>query len=183
MIRCFLLTLLALSFSLSAHAAEHKLPEQGPVIVFDYVGGFTPPPINNDPAMVIYADGKVVLGNRFKENASIEGKITPAEVQALVAFAIDDSEIRSFDPAAVKQAIADKAKQAAAKGILTVFPRIADAPTTVVKINADGKQSEAKYYALSFAASTHKDIPALVQFQQVAKKLQDVRTRVRKAAE
>jgi len=184
MTRLLSLSLLCFSFiASSAFAADmHTLPETGPVIVFDYAGGFTPPPLNDDAAMTIYADGKVVLGNRFKEDATIEGKISEDELHALVSFAIEKNAM-TFDPADVKKAIAEKQKKAAEKGLGIAFPQIADAPSTVIKVNANGKSSVASYYALGMAANMHKDIPQLVELQEVAKKLGEVRRRVMKEAE
>lgn len=181
--RVFALSLLAtVAFaSLASSADKHTLPKEGPVIVFDYVGGFTPPPLNDDPAMAIYADGKVILGNRFKKDGRIEGKIQQEELQALVSLAIE-KKVTTFDPAEVKKAITEKQKKAAESGVIQVFPQIADAPSTVIQLNANGKSSKASYYALSMAARQHKDIAPLVQLQEVAKKLQELRARIQKEA-
>ena len=170
--------------SVMAQDKMHQLPAEknAVVIVFDYVGGFTPPPVNDDPHMVIRADGSLTLGNRFKENARIESKISRDELQELLRLAIDECNVFAFDAAKVKQEIADKAKKVRANGIIQLAPVIADAPTTVIKVHADGKQVETKYYALSFAARTHKDVAALQKLQKLAERLQAVAERLKKDA-
>ncbi len=180
---CFLLIACSATIALSK---EFELPEDPstPVIVYDSAGGFTPRPVNNDPVMQILSDGTVLLGNRFKEGEPVQAKISSDELQKLLAFMLEEKKFREITAKTIqeKSAAADKAKAKALGGNGIIFaPRIADAPTTVVKVNVDGKPHEAKHYALFFAVRQYKDVQELQNLHAIAQHLQQLDRKLRAA--
>lgn len=167
---------IVLSSSLFAQEKAHKLPKQkkAPVIVLEYQGGFTPPRKNNEPSMQILADGTVILGAPFGIKKRIETKINQKEIQSLLQYGLDELKLSKFDAAKVKMAM-----KAAGK------PRfaIADAPTTVIQINADDKTIEAKFYALGFTARQYPKIKELSRLEAFRKRLEKLRAEINAGGE
>lgn len=171
-----------------APAATHALPPdpKAAVIVFDWVGGFTPDPLNNDPVMVIRSDGTVVLGNRFRNNARVETGITKDDLQELLRFAIDTNDFFKIDTAAVKQAVKeeiDRRNEAAAKaagsGARAVYDLPVDAATVVVRIHADGKEHEVRCYTPAMDPKTYPGIERLAQLHAIATRLRQIQEQLR----
>jgi hypothetical protein len=166
-------------------STTHALPADATatVIVFDYSGGMLKPQ-NDDPLMVIRADGSVTLGNRYKKNARIETKITKDDLQALLRMAIDTNDFFKINAAEIEQSLDAKLKREneklAAKGIAKVGPRgISDAATTAVRIHADGKDHEVQYYALDMHA---RDDERLTRLQNIATRLRVLEQKLRAEA-
>ena len=169
----------------AAEAKTHALPADvtATVIFFDYRGGMLKPQ-NDDPLMVIRADGSVTLGDRYRKNARIETRITKDDLQALLQLAIDTNDFFRINAAEIEQSIDAKLKreneELKAKGIQKVGPRgIADAATTVVRIHADGKEHEVQYYALDIQARNDE---RLTRLQNIAKRLRELERKLRAEA-
>lgn len=139
---------------------EHTLPKdkQAAVITLDYKGGFTPPRSSDKPALTILADGTVKMPARFQGQKSYDGKITQAELQELLDFAIDGQKFFEYDPKKV-------AEKKLAQGPQI---QVADAATTVIRIQADGQDKEFSHYALGFGT----DIDELKRLAVVQQRLQ-----------
>ncbi|RMG33510.1 MAG: hypothetical protein D6725_15515 [Planctomycetota bacterium] len=167
------LTLLASGPMRTAAAAErarqHRLP-QNPgtvVIAFDYEGGFTPPRQNQEPRLAIRADGTAVVGAPFGRRKRIQGRISPQRLSKIVSFLLDELHLATFDEEKIKQAVARENRK---RG--RFVPRIADAPTTVVRIRADGREYVAKYYAVTMAAGMYPAIPELRRLEEARRFLE-----------
>lgn len=147
---------------------EITLPKdpRAAVIVLDWVGGFTPPRKNKEPYLTIRADGSVFVNDPFGFKPNIETKLTPKELQDLLRFALVENDFFGFDSAKVSAAV--KAEQAK-KGV--IGPVIADAPTTVIRIHANGKEHEARYYALGSAADSYPTVKQLRQLRNIEQRL------------
>lgn len=148
----------------------YELPgeKNAPVLVLDYEGGFTPPRKNNEPALLIQADGTVILGAPFGQKKRVKTQISQEQVQELLRFALAENHLGEFDADAIKKEMAKGGPQL----------RIADAPTTVVRIQANGKQHEAKFYALGLKVSQYPQIKALAHLENVRKRLEQLRTEI-----
>ena len=170
--------LVALCFSLtctmnSVQSADkkqkkHTLPKdpKAAVIVLEYQGGFTAPRTNNEPPLTILADGTVILGAPFGQRKRIEAGISQNQLQELLRFILDEQKMATFNSTRVKKAVrAAQKKRGAAI-------RIADAATPVLRVQADGKRFEAKYYALSMMALQYPEIKSLARFDAVRKRLE-----------
>ena len=165
----------------AAGTKTHALPADAtaPVIVYDIGGGMIKP-LNDDPAMVIRADGSVTLGNRYRNDARIETRISEADLHALLRLAIDANGFFEINAAEIKQAIDAKLKQEneqlKAHGIVRVGARgIADAATTVVRIQADGQDHEVQYYALDMQ---FRDDERLTRLHNIVMRLRAIRRKL-----
>ena len=139
-----------------------------PVITLDFQGGGILRK-NQEPHLVIRADGTVTVGDPYGVGSRIETRIPVAEVQALLRFAIRDQHFFDFDDAKVKAAIAEIQKK---KGIAT---RVTGASSTIVRIKTAVKEHEAKYYALSTVANQYKEVKELGQLLAVEQRLSRVK--------
>ncbi len=142
-------------------------------MVFDYQGGFTPPRTSNDATMTIRADGTVILGAPFGQLKRIETKIPSQKVQEILHRLLDEFHLDKFDEAKVKRAVARVQMQRGG-----IAPRIADAPTTIVRIHADGKRSTAQYYAVGMVARQYPTVKELTHLEAARKYLEQVRAEV-----
>ena len=148
------------------NAPQFQLPKDPKAIVieFDYAGGFTPPPKNNKPNLTITADGTVTANNRFSGDSATM-RLSPAEVQELLAFIITENKFLEYDPAKVEQAVEDVTRKNGP------VPQVADAPSTVVKVRTADKEHKASYYALGMAANQFKEIKPLQQLHAIEYRL------------
>ena len=169
----------------AAEKKTHALPADATatVIIIDYLGGMLKPQ-NDDPLMVIRADGSVTLGDRYRKNARIETRITKDDLQALLQLAIDTNDFFKINAAEIEQSIAAKVKREneklAAQGVVMVGPSaICDAATTVVRIHADGKDHEVQYYALDMQARNDE---RLTRLQNIATRLRELARKLRAEA-
>ncbi len=171
-----------------AKTKTHALPADATatVIVFDYCGGMLKPQ-NDDPLMVIRADGSVTLGNRYEKNARIETKITKDELQALLRLAIDTNGFFKINAAEIEQSIAAKVKREneklAAQGIVMVGPSgLADGATTVVRIHADGKDHQVQLYDLRGKSLFLQNDERLTRLQKIVTRLRELERKLRAGA-
>jgi hypothetical protein len=161
---------LANGLALAAEPKDIPLPKdpKAAVITLDYRGGFTPPRRSEDPYLVIRADGSVIVTDPFGQQKTVETRLAAKDLQALLRFAIVDNNFFGFDAAKVAAAV--KAEQAKKGPGLA----IADAATTIIRISADGKANEAKYYALGMAANQYPAVKELGQLRAIEQKLMAV---------
>ncbi|HUT93052.1 MAG TPA: hypothetical protein VMY37_26545 [Thermoguttaceae bacterium] len=172
----------------AAETKTHALPADATatVIVFDYSGGMIQPK-NNDPLMVIRADGSVTLGDRYRDNARIETRITKDDLQALLRLAIDTNDIFKINAAEIGQSIDAKVKREneklAAQGIRMVGPNsVADGATTVVRIHADGKDHQVSLYDLRGKSGFLRNDERLARLQNIVTRLGEVERKLRAGA-
>ncbi len=152
----------------------HQLPDdpQAVVIVLDYQGGFTPPRQNQDVHLTIRADGSVATGAPWGERKRIEARLAMAELHALLNYILDEQKLAEFDADQVQRQVRDIQQQRGS------FLAIADAPTTVVTVHADGKTWVARYYALSLAAGQFPEVLPLQRLLAVERRLQGIYNRL-----
>ncbi|MCX6874937.1 MAG: hypothetical protein NTW21_14190 [Verrucomicrobia bacterium] len=163
----------------------HTLPTDASatVISFNYSGGMRKPE-NDDPLMVIRADGSVTLGDHYHKNARIKTRVTKDDLQALLQLAIDTNDFFKLDAAEIKHSLDVKLKheneQLKDQGIISIGPDgICDAATTVVRIQADGKDHEVQYYALDMQAQADE---RLARLQTIATRLTELERKLRAEA-
>jgi hypothetical protein len=145
---------------------DYKLPEdpEAPVIVLDFKGGFTPPRISDEPTMTIRADGVVVIPKRFEGQKSFRGKISREELIDLLDFAVKENKFFEYDEAKVAEKLAKGGPRIA----------VADAATTVIKINAGGESKEVSHYALGMLGKGVEELQQLYAIQRRLMQVQSV---------
>jgi len=116
----------------------------------------------------------------------IETRVTKDDLQALLQLALDTNDFFKIDAAKIKQALAAKLKKQNEKlkdqGIIEIGlddDAIADAATTVVRIQADGKDHEVQYYALDMRAQADE---RLARLQRIATRLTELERKLRAEA-
>lgn len=139
---------------------EHTLPKdkEAAVITLDFKGGFTPPRISDKPTFTILADGTVKIPAKFQGQKAYDSKISMSELQELLDFAIETQKFFEYDPKKVQE----KVEQANQGGLRI---QVADAATTVIRIQADGKDKEVSHYALGMGAKV-EELKRLAAVQQ-----------------
>lgn len=169
--------LLALSVVSHAAADENKDPDTGAavgmkyalpadpqaaVIVLDFKGGFTPPRISEEPTMTIRAGGDIVIPAKFEGQKAYKGKISPEELQQLLAFIIEKQKFLEYDPAKVREKLNAGGPRIA----------IADAATTVIRVTVGGETKEVSHYALGMGAKVEE----LVRLAAIQRRLLQVQS-------
>ena len=171
----------------AAEPKTHALPADATatVIVLDYAGGQLKPK-NDDPRMVIRADGSVTLGDRYRENARIEARITKDDLQSLLRLAIDTNDFFEINAAEIEKSIAAKVKREneklAGQGIAMGPNAIMDDATTIVRIHADGKDHEVRLYGLRRKSRFLRNDERLTQLQNIVTRLEEVQRTLRAGA-
>lgn len=138
---------------------KHVLPKakDAAVIILDFKGGFTPPRKSEAPMLTILADGTVKMPARFEGQKEFESKLTADELNLLLDEIITEQKFFEIDLA---KAQANAGPQA---------PLVADAPVTVIRVEADGQSKELKQYALGFGG---QQSPELQRMAKVSRRLQ-----------
>lgn len=147
---------LAVLLLLSDPAIELPVDKKTPVLVLDHRGGFGPPRPSDKPFLTIRADGTIDAWH-----LAPGPKLTPAEVQELLRFAIEKHKLMEFD----RKAVEKKAKGGA---------YITDASDTIITIAIKGKKHTARYYASTWAAQQFPAIKELQDLEAVRKRLQSL---------
>lgn len=145
-------------------APEIKLPAdaKAAVITLDYQGKGRRRRLNEAPVLVIRADGTATVTDSWGDGGAGAGKLTPAQLQALLAYIVHDKQFFQFD--------SDKAQ----KAIEASKEKIADAGEVVIKVQANGKEHTARVNGLEFYAEQNLDLKSLAQLQRIHARLQHV---------
>jgi hypothetical protein len=167
---CFVLVAAVAANSASAAdkktKTNYKLPKnpKAVVISFDYAGGFRPRRKNKSPMLSILADGTVQMPDRFGASKDVNGKISQAELQDLLRFAIEEKKFFEYDAENVKDKIKESEK---GKRV----PRIADAPSSVFEIRTAERNHKVSHYALGMVGQFYKDVNELQQLYAIQQRL------------
>lgn len=103
--------------------------KDAPVIELNQVGGLTARRVSHEPILTIYADGRVKMPACFEGQKALETKITAAQLQELLVFAIDEMKFFEHDEKKVHEKLV-------ARGHL--LPPT-DSITTSIRIQIEGK--------------------------------------------
>ena len=178
---------LCVSWSACVFAAEDQprkqiaLPDEAKaeVISLDFQGGFTPPRLKKSPTLSVLRDGTVLIPDNYGQSQDVKTQMTEKELQDLLHFIIETNKFFEIDAKKI-QAQVMKAEQPKKdkQGNLTISiaPRVADAPNTVIMVETKDRDHEVTWYALSMAAGQHKEIAALQQLRAIEQRLQRVMT-------
>jgi RNA polymerase sigma factor (sigma-70 family) len=155
--------------SLETKAPEQpvQIPEdpQAVVLQMDVRGGLHPAE-GKEPFLTIRADGTAIYGNPHGDSRRIEMKLSRAELEDLVRFAVRQNEILACDSDKLEEAIR---AEAAKKGYPAGFR---DAPTTTFHIRADGKDHEVRCQALGEGlARQFPDVPEIARLRNLQQRL------------
>ncbi len=156
----------------------YTLPTASDTIIIQWrtVGGLSIER-SNIADLMIYADGKTVVGPRFNQGNPVESQLKTEQIQDLLRFAIDENQFFEFDSRAVNEEIKAILRQRQADsqdvGVIAVplGPPYVDAGTTVILIAANGQQHEVRFQGLVFAAQDFPEIEALQQLRAIELKL------------
>lgn len=156
-----------------AEDKTHVLPDdpKTPVIVLEYKGGFTSPRKSDEPSLQVLAGGGVILDDPLGIRKRVETTIPPERVQELLRYALDEQKLDQFDPQKIREEIESKQGRG-------LRPRVADAPTTEVRITADNRTIVASWYALDVDARRYPDVPGLVGLSNLQRKLEALRREI-----
>jgi RNA polymerase sigma factor (sigma-70 family) len=135
---------------------------QTPIVVLDFVDPLAATK-RTEAFLTVRADRTVVLGGD-DETRRVEGKLTDVELQALLRFAIHDQQFFAADANAIREAI--RAEEAR-KG-----PAVRAGGATLLRIQANGKQHEVRFEALTAQARKFPEIQQLKQLAAVQTRLE-----------
>jgi hypothetical protein len=183
-----LLTALAAPAQEGAHPMRHQLPADLDAVVIQWrsEGGLAGEA--SGPDLTVRADGTVTLGPRFGRGRAAQGRITEAELQDLLRFALDENAFFAFDPPQVARQLEDSGAARARSSppgeavAVPAGPPYVDAGTTTILIAADGRRHEVSYHGLFAAAREHRDSKPLAQLRAIELRLLDLAQRVAAAA-
>ena len=183
-----LLTSLAVPAQDGTHPMTHQLPADPKAVVVQWRsdGGLAGETSGSD--LTLRADGAVTLGPRFGHGRALEGRITAAELQELLRFALDENAFFSFDPVQVARQLEDSAERAPSSPpgealAVPAGPPYMDAGTTTILIAADGRRHEVSYHGLFAAAREHPESRPLVQLRAIELRLLDLAQQIAAAAD
>ena len=154
-----------------------QLPADAKAVVLslDYTGGRIRR-TNKSPLLSILADGTIKVADTRGKLKDTVSHISPAELQTLLRSIIHTNSAFKLNGEDIKEEVRQAAKvpQPGADG--TLRPRrnirIMDGSTTVIRINANGKQHEIKFYSLSHFARQFGDVENLGKLNNISKLLQ-----------
>jgi hypothetical protein len=134
---------------------EYALPadKETPILEYDTLGGLTTERISREPQLTIYPDGRVKMPACFKGQRAFEGKISPAELQEFLTFALEKQKFFEHDE--------EKVRAHFAKG--PQIPPPTDSITTTIRIRAEGKDKSVS----SSEASERSPVEDLRRFAAV----------------
>ena len=184
-----LLTALAAPAQDGTHSMTHRLPADRKAVVVQWrseggLAGEAP-----GPDLTLRADGSVTLGPRFGHGRAVEGRISEAELQDLLRFALDENAFFGFDPVQVARQLEDNAAARARTSppgealAVPAGPPYMDAGTTTILIAADGRRHEVSYHGLFAAAREHPESRPLAQLRAIEVRLLDLAQQIAAAAD
>ena len=167
----------------------HQLPADPKAVVIQWrsEGGLAGEA--SGPDLTVRADGTVTLGPRFGDGRAVEGRISEAELQDLLRFALDENAFFSFDPVQVARQLEDNAAARARSSppgealAVPAGPPYMDAGTTTILIAADGRRHEVSYHGLFAAAREHPESRPLAQLRAIEVRLLDLAQQIAAAAD
>jgi hypothetical protein len=183
-----LLTSLAARAEDGTHAMTHRLPADPNAVVMQWRSDGDLAGEASGPDLTLRADGRVTLGPRFGLGRPVEGRITAAELEELLRFALDRNAFFAFEPVKVarqlEQSGAAQARSSPPGEAVAVpaGPPYIDAGTTTILIAADGRRHEVSYHGLFAAAREHPDSEPLAQLRAIELRLLDLAQQIAAAA-
>jgi hypothetical protein len=165
----------------------HQLPDDPQAVVLQWRSAGGQADAAAGPDLVVRADGALTVGPRLGHGRTVEGRISPAELQDLLRFALDQNDFFAFDPEQVARQLEaagrDRAPSSPGEAIaVPAGPPYVDAGTTTIGIAADGRQHEVDYHGLFAAAQEHPQNRALAQLRAIELRLLDLAQQVAAAA-
>lgn len=166
-------TLSTVALAADEKKASYQLPKDAKAVVLSYDShsGFGPPRANKNPMLSILADGTVLMPDRYGRGGDVTGKISAAELQGLLHFAVEDNKFFSFDTdkVKVKMKAAEQQRQ---------IPQIADAPVSAFFIQLAKRSHGVSHYAMGMA-SQYPEITELQQLNAIADRLRKLMNKTR----
>jgi hypothetical protein len=156
----------------------HRLPDAPTATVIQWrsEGGLAGE--DTGPDLTVRADGTVTVGPRLGGGRAIEGRISQAELQELLRFALDENDFFAFDPERVAREIEaagrERARSTPGEALaVPAGPPYPDAGTTTILTAADGRRHEVSYPRLFAAAKEHPESRPLAQLRAIELRLLD----------
>jgi hypothetical protein len=147
---------------------DHPMGAMDVVLRFEEGGGFVMPAFlaTQAPVFSLYGDGTIIfrnsaqdplepIGSVYPQHPLRTARLTEAQVQDLLTFALGESGLGMARPE---------------------YPndQIADAPTSIFTVNAGGLKKSVSIYALGFETEGAQDAAARAAFRKLADRLQNI---------
>jgi len=161
----------------------HQVPEDPGAIVVQWrsAGGLAGE--DSGPDLTVRADGAVKVGPRVGGGRALQGRISEAELQELLRFALDQNEFFAFDAEQVARQLEAAAREPGPTSpgealAVPAGPPYMDAGTTTILIAADGRRHEVGYDGLFAAAREHPENRPLAQLRAIELRLLELAQRI-----
>jgi RNA polymerase sigma factor (sigma-70 family) len=149
----------------TAAKQEISLPKDPKTVVLSMtVGGGRLRNASPDPFLQIMADGKVIRTDRIS-GAKRESRLTPAELQELLRFVIQQNDFFNVTGNAIE---AGKQQAQAGKAVAIA---VGDGRTSGIHVQANDKQHDVSCYAASTFQGQFPNVKPLAQFVAVESRL------------
>ena len=170
-----------------ADPAMHQLPDDPQAVVVQWRSAGGQAEVAAGPDLTVRADGTASVGPRLGHGRAVVGRISQAELQDLLRFALDQNDFFAFDPGQVARQLEAAGRERAATGpgeaiAVPAGPPYVDAGTTTIRIAADGRRHEVGYHGLFAAAREHPENRPLAQLRAIELRLLDLAQRIAAAA-
>jgi hypothetical protein len=184
------LLLLATPGTLAQEGADpvtHQLPGDPQAVVLEWRSAGGQADAAAGPDLTVRADGTLTVGPRLGRGRTVEGRISQAELQDLLRFALDQNDFFAFDPEQVARQLEaahrERAPTSAGEAIaVPAGPPYIDAGTTTIGIAADGRRHEVGYHGLFAAAREHPESKPLAKLRAIELRLLELAQQVAAAA-
>jgi hypothetical protein len=150
-----------------------EFPEDNdlPLLVMDISGGFFVPQagFTPTPSLRVFADGRVLTGNKSPKVVPTEGQVSVERIESLVKFAVEECNFFEIDTEKVKEEM-----DATGKEVLVM-----DAGTTLFEIHLKNRGiNTVGVYALPYSAKRFHEIPELSSLVKLQAKCKQIMAEV-----
>ncbi|MEM9303925.1 MAG: hypothetical protein AAGE01_17555 [Pseudomonadota bacterium] len=163
-VAAMLLAIVGLGLTASVLASDIELPADPTAVVLtlDFRSDRVPR-VSDAPSLSIHADGRIVMPQTYVHIPAYEGRMSPAELDALLAFVVREQRFGEYDEKTVA------AKRAAAP-FDPLRPNTQHRTETVITVNLPGLEKSIAVVEPDLEAP----IPEIVRFLAVERRLERV---------
>lgn len=134
------------------------------IIVFDSVGGYTPPRKSKEPELVIYANGRAVITDPFGKHPQVSRQLTPENLNAFLEFVVNEHHYYDLTTEGLGALI----EQMKAQGAV---PEITDMPTAIIRIGIRNMTYEVRCPSPDYFATQFPEIDPFRDYGAIYKRL------------
>lgn len=143
-----------------------ELPDDGSmrIITLDTVGGYTPPRVNKEPELVIFADGRVIITDPFGKLPKVTRRLNRENLEKFLDFVVNQHHY--YDLSTEQLAELEKPVRAQKGG-----PEIADIPTSIVRIGIRNMTYEVRCRGAEFLSEEYPEVEPFRDFHAIEARL------------